>query len=180
MTESFAPLIRTERLTLRAHRADDFEASFAMWSDPRVTRFIGGVPSTYQQSWSRVLTFAGLWSILGYGYWVIEETQTKRFVGEVGFADFKRDIVPSMRDVPEVGYALAPDAHGKGYATEALQAALAWGDEHLTSHRTVCMIAPENAPSIRVAEKCGYGIFERGTFAGNPALFLERVLLPIL
>jgi RimJ/RimL family protein N-acetyltransferase len=146
-----------------------------MWSDPEVVRHISGVPSTRQQTWSRILNYAGHWALLGFGYWLIEETETGRFVGEAGFADFKREIAPSMRDVPELGYVLAPSAFGKGYATEAVRAAVAWGDEHFTTMRTVCMIAPENAASIRVAEKCGYRIFERSTYAGEPALFLERL-----
>ena len=168
------PVLHTERLTLRGHRAEDFDASFAMWSDPEVVRHISGVPSTLQQTWSRILTYAGLWALLGFGYWLIEETRTGRFVGEAGFADFKRDIAASMKGVPELGYVLAPNAFGKGYATEAVSAVVAWGDEHFENGRTVCMIAPENAASIRVAEKCGYRIFEHSTFGGGPALFLER------
>jgi RimJ/RimL family protein N-acetyltransferase len=175
LREARVPELRTERLTLRGHRADDFEDAFAMWSDPEVVRHISGVPSTRQQTWSRILNYAGHWALLGFGYWVIEETATGRFVGEAGFADFKREITPSMCDVPELGYVLAPSSFGKNYATEAVRAVLAWGDEHFTTPRTVCMIAPENAASIRVAEKSGYKIFERSTFAGGPALFLERL-----
>lgn len=169
------PVLRTERLTLRGHRAEDFEKCYAMWSDPAVVRHISGVPSTPQQTWSRILNYAGHWALLGFGYWLIEETQTGRFVGEAGFADFKRDIAPSMKGAPEIGYVLAPYAFGKGYATEAVRAIVEWGDEHFDSPRTVCMIAPENIASIRVAEKCGYNVFEQGMFGGGPALFLERL-----
>jgi RimJ/RimL family protein N-acetyltransferase len=146
-----------------------------MWSDSEVVRHISGIPSTRSQTWIRLLSYVGHWAELGFGYWAIEETATKRFVGEAGFADFKRDIVPSMQGVPELGYVLAPWCHGKGYATQAVRAVLDWGDEHFSDPRTVCMIAPENLASIRVAEKCGYQIFERSTFAGGPALFLERL-----
>jgi RimJ/RimL family protein N-acetyltransferase len=169
-----APIIETERLTLRGHFAEDFADCFAMWSDPAVTRHIGGKPSTQSQTWIRLLSYIGHWALMGFGYWVIEETATGRFVGEVGFADFKRDIAPSMQGVPELGFALAPAFHGNGYATEAVRAVLAWGDEYFTTSRTVCLISPENVASIRVAEKGGYRIFERATFAGEPALFLER------
>lgn len=167
-------VVQTQRLTLRGHRLEDFEHCYAMWSNPEVTRFIGGKPSTEQQTWMRLLSYAGHWALLGFGYWVIEETATQRFVGEIGFADFKRDIAASMKGVPELGFALAPEFHGKGYATEAVQAVLAWSEKHLSAPRTVCLIAPENAASIRVAEKCGYTVFERATFNGEPALFLER------
>ena len=178
MMESSVPVIHTEHLTLRGHRLEDYEDCCAMWGDPIVTRHIGGKPSTRQQTWSRILTYGGHWGMLGFGYWVIEETATGRFVGEVGFADFKRAIAPAMQGAPELGYALTPAFHGKGYATEAIQAAIAWADEHLGALRSVCLIDPENAASIRVAEKSGYSVFDRSTYNGSPTLFLERIVRP--
>lgn len=172
--ESTVPVIHTERLTLRAHRLEDYEDCCAMWGDPIVTQHIGGKPSTRQQTWSRILSYAGHWALLGFGYWVIEDTATGQFAGEVGFADFKRDIAPSMRGVPEVGYALSPAFHGRGYATEAIRAAIEWMERSVNPPRTVCLIDPANAASIRVAEKCGYKIFEHATFNGAPTLFFER------
>jgi RimJ/RimL family protein N-acetyltransferase len=163
-----APTIETDRLILRAHRVDDFGACAAMWADPVVTRYIGGKPSTAQQSWSRILQYAGLWSLLGFGYWAIEEKATGTFIGELGFADFKRDIDPPFDGMPELGWALAPHAHGKGYATEAVRAAVAWGDANLVATRTACMISPENTASISVAKKCGYREYARTMY--NTAL----------
>ncbi|HEY7982007.1 MAG TPA: GNAT family N-acetyltransferase [Candidatus Eremiobacteraceae bacterium] len=168
------PDIESARLKLRGHRLDDLDDCIAMWSDPIVTRFIGGTPSTAQRTWMRLLGYAGHWSLMGFGYWAIEEKATGRFVGEVGFADFKRDIASSMQNVPELGWALAPRFHGKGFATEAVRAALAWGDVHLKSARSVCMISCENIQSNRVAEKCGYREFERTQFNGESTVFYAR------
>lgn len=169
-------VIETERLRLRAHSMADFEAACAMWADPAVVRFIGGVPSTRQQTWSRLLTYGGHWQLMHYGYWAIEEKSTGVFAGEIGFADFKRDIIAAMQNVPELGFALVSSAHGKGYGTEAVTAVLAWGDAHLPSKRTVCLVNEENAPSLRVLEKAGYRCFERAELNGRPVRFLERVL----
>lgn len=168
------PTIETARLTLRAHRLDDFEAGFAMWSDPVVTRYIGGKPSTEQQTWSRLLGYAGHWSLLGFGYWALEEKASGEFAGELGFANFRRDIAASMKDAPELGWALAARFHGQGYASEAVRAVVAWGDARFESARTVCLIDVENLASIRVAQKCGYDVFERARFNDRPTLFLER------
>lgn len=168
------PTLETERLTLRAHGLDDFAESAAMWADPVVTRYIGGRPFTREESWSRLLRYVGHWSLLGFGYWVIREKSSNRFVGEVGFANFKRDIEPSLEDTPEIGWALAPWAHGKGYATEAVRAAVAWGDMHFGPANTVCIIAPENGPSLRVAEKCGYKEIDRTTYKGEPTVLFQR------
>ena len=145
-----------------------------MWSDPVITRFIGGKPSTEQQTWSRLLGYAGHWALMGFGYWVVEEKSTGRFAGELGFANFRRDIAASMRDVPELGWALASRYHGQGFATEAVRAAVAWGDVRFHSARTVCLINEDNVASLRVAQKCGYDVFERASFNDQPTLFLAR------
>ncbi|MBD5633098.1 MAG: GNAT family N-acetyltransferase [Candidatus Eremiobacteraeota bacterium] len=166
--------IETARLRLRRHRRDDFAACAGMWADPAVVRYIGGQPSTEQQVWSRLLNYAGHWQLMGFGYWVVELKATGLYIGELGFADFKRDIVPSIAGMPELGWALVPDAHGKGYATEALRAVVAWGDERFGRARTVCLIDAENVASIRVAEKCGYGEVERTTYLGRATLIFAR------
>ncbi len=127
-----------------------------MWADPVVVRYTIGSPSTPQRSWQRILMYRGLWAMLGFGYWAVEEKASGRFIGEVGFADFKREIQPSIHGVPELGWALVASAHGKGYATEALRAAVAWGDSRFRDARTVCIIHRDNAVSLRVAEKLGF------------------------
>lgn len=151
-----APALSTERLTLTAHAPDDFEDCASMWADPEVVRHIGGRPSSAQETWGRMLRYAGMWALLGHGYWVVRERGSGRFVGEVGLADFRRETEPPVPRVPEAGWALASWAHGRGFATEAVRAALAWSDAHVAAPRTVCFITPDNAASVRVAEKCGY------------------------
>jgi RimJ/RimL family protein N-acetyltransferase len=79
-----------------------------------------------------------------------------------------------MRGVPELGWALASRFHGKGYATEAVRAVVAWGDVRFGPTRTVCLIGAENLASIRVAQKCGYAVFEETLFQEHPTLFLAR------
>jgi RimJ/RimL family protein N-acetyltransferase len=168
------PVLETARLRLRAHRSEDLPQCAAMWADPEVTRFITGRASTAQQTWMRVLAYAGHWELMGFGYWAIEEKASGDFVGEGGLADFKRDGVPALQGKPELGFALASPFHGKGYATEAMRAALAWADARLPYPGTVCMINPANAASLRVVEKCGYAVFEEGTYNDQPTLYLER------
>ena len=146
-----------------------------MWSDPIVTRFIGGKPSSEQQAWSRLLVYAGHWALMRFGYWAVEEKASGEFIGEVGYADYKRDIDPRMRDVPELGWAFASRVHGHGYATEAVRAVVAWGDAQFESVRTVCLIHPDNLASARVAQKCGYREFESKLFNDRPTAFFERL-----
>ena len=72
-----------------------------------------------------------------------------------------------------MGWVLSPAGHGKGYASEAVAASLAWADAQFDERRTVCMIAPENGPSLRVAQKAGFREFARADYHGQTVL-LER------
>lgn len=169
-----APVMETARLRLRGHRIEDLGDVAAMWGDPEVVRHIGGRPFSTEESWSKILRYAGLWPLLGYGYWAIEERASGRFVGEAGFADFRREIEPSFDGMPEAGWVLASWAHGKGFATEAVSAAVAWADRHLGGRQTACIIVPAHAASIRVAEKCGYREFVRATYKGHETVMFRR------
>jgi len=169
------PIVETARLILRAHGAADYDACVAMWADPLVVRHISGVPSTPAQTWMRLLTYPGLWGILGFGYWAVEERASGAYIGDVGFADFRRELVPSIAGIPELGWVIAPQAHGKGYATEAAGAALAWADANIDAARTVCIIDPANLASIRVAEKSGFREVTKTTYKGEPTVLFERL-----
>jgi RimJ/RimL family protein N-acetyltransferase len=167
------PVLETERLRLRGHRASDLDASAAMWADPDVVRFISGKPSTREESWARMLRYPGMWAMVGYGFWLIEEKATGAFLGEGGFGAFNREIDPPF-DAPEQGWALAPGHHGKGYAFEAMSAAIAWGEQHFARRDFVCMIAPENTPSLRLADKLGYREYGRAQYKGEDSILLRR------
>jgi RimJ/RimL family protein N-acetyltransferase len=145
-----------------------------MWADPAVVQYISGKPSTRAQTRARMLTYAGLWSVLGYGYWAIEDRATGKFVGDVGLADFHRVIEPPIEGTPEAGWVLTPQFYGKGYATEAVRAVLAWADASLDYDRTVCIVAPENLASVRVAEKAGYVETAIATYNGEPTMVFVR------
>jgi RimJ/RimL family protein N-acetyltransferase len=168
------PVLETERLRLRAHTLADFDASAVMWADERVTRFIGGKPSPREDSWRRFMSFPGHWALLGFGYWVIEERASGAYVGDGGFGNFKRDLGDYVFEAPEQGWALMPAMQGKGYATEAAAAMLAWAEPHFGRSDFVCMIAPENTPSLRVAEKLGYVEFARTDYKTAPSVLLRR------
>lgn len=169
-----APRLTSARLVLTAPTLADAAGSASMWADPVVTRHIGGTPSTAGAAWLRFLAYVGHWNLLGYGYFVLRERATGRFVGEAGFADYHREIEPPLGDVPEAGFALAPWAHGQGYATEALRTLLAWADAALPAPRTACLVAPENAASQRVVQKCGYTRVRETLYKGAPLVVYER------
>jgi RimJ/RimL family protein N-acetyltransferase len=168
------PVLTTPRLRLRGHVAADLDATAAMWADERVVRSITGHPSSREEAWARLLRYAGLWTVLGFGYWLVEDREGGAFVGEVGVADFKRAVEPSFDGAVEAGWVLHPDAQGCGLATDATLAALAWIDRHMDARRVVCMISPDNAASFGVARKCGFVEYARAIYRGEPTVLLER------
>jgi len=153
---------------------EDLDDCAAMWADPIVVHHIGGVPLSRESVWAKIHRHTGHWALLGFGCWVIEERATGRFVGEGGFADFRREMTPSYEGTPEAGWVLASWAHGKGLATEAVLAMSAWGDRELAVTPTVCIIDTANVASIRVATKCGYREVERFSYKGGPMILFRR------
>jgi len=144
------PVLETPRLKLRPHRVEDFEALATLWADPAVTRFIGK-PATREESWARLLRYGGLWPLLGFGYWAVEQRGSGAYLGDVGFADFHRPMDPAPPALPEIGWVLSPAAQGHGLATEAATAALEW-----LRGSCFCIIDPAHLGSLRVAAKLGF------------------------
>ena len=173
---SRAPKIETDRLILRAHGTDDFAACAALWGSPEVTRYIGGSPRPPQDAWFRILRYAGHWTLLGYGFWAIVDKHSGQFLGEGGFSDFRR-AVPALDDIPEMGWALLPNAWGRGIAQEAVAAFAGWGDAHLGTAETACIISPDNRASIRVAESIGFSPVANITYDGAPTTIFKRTRL---
>ena len=169
-----APILETPRLRLRGYRASDLDPQWASMSDAGVVRFLGGLPQSREETWRKILGSPGLWALLGYGYWVAERLEDGAYLGQIGFADFKREMSPSIEGIPEMGWIMTPQAQGQGYATEAVLAALAWADETLGGGEIVAIISRDNAPSIRVAEKAGFGVREEATYKGEPILLFRR------
>jgi RimJ/RimL family protein N-acetyltransferase len=169
------PRVETERLILRGHTLEDFPSFAAMWADPLVTRYIGGLPLSEEDSWAKFLRVAGHWALQGFGFWAVEEKASGKRIGEAGILNVKREIVPSFDGVPELGWGLLPEVHGKGYATEAARAAIAWGEEKFGRVRMVCIIDPQNGPSLRVAERCGFKPVADTIYKGDPTVLLERL-----
>jgi RimJ/RimL family protein N-acetyltransferase len=143
------PTLETERLRLRALGPDDLSAYTAMCADREVMRHLGGRPWDEETSWRHLAMLIGHWSLRGYGSWGVEEKESGTFLGRVGF------IHPAAWPDFELGWALAREGWGRGYATEAARAARDFAFENLGRRDLISLIAPANVASRRVAEKLG-------------------------
>lgn len=170
----FAPTIETERLRLRSFRPDDLDPQAAMLADPEVVRHLGGNLQGREESWRRMIASPGMWVLLGFGYWAVERRTDGEMIGQVGFGDFKREMVPSIEGLPEMGWVFATSAQGQGLALEAVTAALRWADEAGIGPEYPAIIAHENHRSVRLAERVGFVREADALYRDEPICLFRR------
>ena len=134
-----------------------------------MVRSTSGQPIARQDVWTRLLRHPGHWSLFGFGYWLVFERASGRFVGELGLARFERDFLqpyPELGALPEAGWVLLPWAQGRGFASEAMTAILAWQGRRDPSSPNFCIIHPENAHSMQLAGKLGFRPYREAEHGG--------------
>lgn len=167
-------MLETDRLLLRPPRPDDLDALHALRSDPVVVRFVGGRTLDREEAWQRLLRIAGHWSLFGHGLFMVQEKAGGAVIGEVGLFYGRRGLGPDFDDAPEIGWILAAEAQGAGYATEAALAAQSWFAATHGERRCVCMIDPAHGASFRVAAKLGYKRYRSADYHGGSVTLLEN------
>jgi RimJ/RimL family protein N-acetyltransferase len=142
--------LETDRLILRTYQLSDFEDHFKLCADPDVMRYLlGQKPLSRFEAWRHMAYIVGHWELLGYGYFVAEEKTTGRFVGRIGFTN------PEGWPGFELGWTLAPEFQGRGFATEGGRFLLDYAFNEMKKDHVISVIHPDNKPSIRVAERLG-------------------------
>jgi RimJ/RimL family protein N-acetyltransferase len=142
--------LETERLLLRWFREDDFADFCEICAEPEVMHFLGdGKPMAPMEVWKQMATLMGHWYFRGYGFWAVEEKQTGRMVGRIGFMN------PAGWPGFELGWILGRASWGKGYATEGARRALEYAFTEMNRDHVISLIAPANVNSIKVAERLG-------------------------
>jgi RimJ/RimL family protein N-acetyltransferase len=145
-------VIRTERLILRAWRESDKPAFAAMSADPRVMDWLGGTMSREQADAMADHAIARI-AERGWGVWAVEVVGGPDFIGWTGLSP--PGPGHPMEGTVEVGWRLARDAWGRGYATEGAKAALAYGFETLGLKEIVSFTARTNLRSQAVMRRIG-------------------------
>lgn len=168
-------MIETERLILRTYEIADFDHLKSLIQDPEVMKQTGREPSTDDDAWLRFLANAGRWQLFGYGLFAVFEKASGAYVGETGFSDFNRQLGPQFDPYHEAAWLFIPKMQGKGYALEAATASHDWLDKKFQLTKSVCIISPENMPSIRLAEKLGYAKVGEAQYRGGTVIKFDRL-----
>ena len=159
---------------MREFRKDDLDAHAATLGDEEVMRHIGGKPIGREDSWRRLLSGVGMWSLMGMGPWAVELKADGRMVGHCGFFQFNRDMDPSIIGEPEMGWIFDRTVHGQGIAFEACAAALDWAEREIGAATYPAIIDVENLPSMKLAEKLGFVRQPDAVYRDAPMAFYRR------
>ncbi|WFU32899.1 GNAT family N-acetyltransferase [Bradyrhizobium brasilense] len=146
------PVIETARLILRPWRASDVAENTRMLSDPETARFItpDHQPITSElKGWRNAAVISGHWALYGFGMFAVEEKSSSRYIGRVG------PYYPPEWPGFEVGWGIAKEHRGKGYAVEAARAAIDFVFANFTVDRIIHCIDPANVASQAVARRLG-------------------------
>ncbi len=142
--------LETERLVLRSMEVEDIEAIIDLWTDPEVTRFLGGPREAGMVRDTSIEDLAQP-PAGPFGLWPLIEKSSDRFIGHCGLLDKEIDGAICV----ELIYVLDRAAWGKGYATEIGLRLLDFAFDELGLDRVVALVEPENLPSRLVAAKVG-------------------------
>jgi RimJ/RimL family protein N-acetyltransferase len=164
-------LIETERLVLRMPRLEDADDLLEYIRDPEVMRWIGGEAGDRSSAVAAIERWLGQWEANGIGPFAV--TREERVLGRVGFLVWDRSTWQQSsygeaggNAETEIGWTLAREHWGHGYATEAARAARDWA----AKERVISLIHPDNRRSQRVAQKLGAHPAERVTVMDDPAI----------
>jgi RimJ/RimL family protein N-acetyltransferase len=168
MTIRDAPRIETERLVLRQWRGDDYRPYFDIMAEPKVFEHVGGKPIDDEEAMRRLSMYAGFWTIQGIGMWAVEDLATNRLVGQVGLFNIHRALDPHPPGRFEMGWIFTTDCHGRGLARESCDAALGWLNEQYSPTDLFAIIALDNQPSMKLAERLGFRREPDATYKDAP------------
>jgi RimJ/RimL family protein N-acetyltransferase len=146
------PVLHTPRLLLRRWREADLEPFAALNADPLVMEHFPA-PLSREDSDALVQRIEDSFELRGYGLWAVEVATTREFIGFTGLSvpSFDAHFTPAV----EVGWRLARRSWGRGYATEAARAALAFAFEEVELNDLVSFTATTNQRSQAVMRRIG-------------------------
>ncbi|MEO1044407.1 MAG: GNAT family N-acetyltransferase [Pseudomonadota bacterium] len=142
------PILVTERLILRPPAPEDFEAFAEFSSDEETTRFIGGVLER-GAAWRAWAGMAGAWHLRGFSMFSVLLRDDGQWIGRIGPWE------PEGWPDKEIGWGIALEHVGKGYAREAAVACMDFVFDLLKWDKVIHTIDPENIASIKLAERLG-------------------------
>lgn len=145
-------ILETRRCVVREFAMEDLDALFDLYAKPGMTDFVEPLYSYEEEAAYEEAYIKHRYRYYGYGMWLVFDKESGKLIGRAGLEN---------RDYPEgtaieLGYMIAPEYQGKGYATEVCRAILTYAKEELEAESVNCLVDEKNVPSVRLVEKLGF------------------------
>ncbi|EEF26001.1 N-acetyltransferase, putative [Ricinus communis] len=144
-------VLTTTRLQLQPFDDHHYDGLRALNTNPEVMRHITGRPETAEETTALIARVKSAWATLGYAWWALIDSESGRLIGSGCIQNIERNPANPL----EIGWRLAPDAQGKGYATEAAQAMANFAFDTLKTKELVAVCHPDNTGSEKVMQRLG-------------------------
>jgi [ribosomal protein S5]-alanine N-acetyltransferase len=154
------PTLGTSDLTLRPWTLEDADALFRILQEPDILRYFPPTAVTLEKTQNYIKHQLDHWQERSFGHWAVVTQADDQVVGWNGL-----EYLPELDEV-EVAYLLSRRVRGHGFATQVASAAVRFGFESTGLKKIIGLVHPQNAPSIRVLEKCGLVFTDRLTWWG--------------
>ena len=151
---SLGPTLQTARLILRPPQAEDFDPWADFVADEEAARYLGGAQPR-EIAWRSMCVMTGAWTVRGFSMFSVIEKESGRWVGRLG--PWQPDGWPGT----EVGWGIAREFWGRGYAPEGAAAAIDWAFDALGWDEVIHTIDPGNLNSQAVARKLGSSVLRQ-------------------
>lgn len=158
-------ILQTARLTLEPITEQHYEGLRKLNSDPLVMHFLnGGTPETEEATRAMIARVMTAWAAWGYSWWALIASDSGELVGAACLQHLDRDPAKPR----EIGWRLASEAWGKGYASEAARAIVEFAFEVVGADELYAVADPDNAASIKVMERLGMRYVGIETYYDEP------------
>ena len=153
-------IAETKHCILREMTSEDSDALYEILAEDEVGKYLSAKVESRQEEREKLEAYVNwVYSFFGYGYWGVVDKQTGELIGRAGFKEGSFPL--------EAGYVIKYSEWGKGLATEVLSALVDYAKQELAATELILKINSENRASRRVAEKCGFSMFEDGNYVKN-------------
>lgn len=146
-------ILETERLRVREMTLEDIDRLYEIYAEPSITEYMEGLyPDKKDELEFSKSYIENMYGFYGYGLWMVIEKASGRIIGRAGLSNREVDGEVYL----ELGYVIAKENQGQGYATEVSQAILEYAKRELGATQIIALMKPGNEASIRTAKKLGF------------------------
>ena len=143
----------TERLYLREQTTEDLDRLYEIYQGDSIRQYVEPLYEDYEEELAFTKAYIqNMYQFYGYGMWVVCLKKNDLVIGRAGLGNREVDGINRL----ELGYLIADEYQGRGYAKEACLAICDFARDRLDAEQMICLTEPENVPSVKLLERLGF------------------------